>query len=78
VSMSVSTAAPLGSKRPCLRAIAGPDTRNHNPRVGGSRPSSGIAVCRGFWSMLADQQVFWGAACPPPVPNESLRTATDR
>jgi hypothetical protein len=25
----------------CLRAFAGADTRNHNPRVGGSSPSSG-------------------------------------
>jgi hypothetical protein len=32
--------------RPCLRAIVGWDIRNHNPRVGGSSPSSGMPACR--------------------------------
>jgi hypothetical protein len=32
----------LPPNRPSLWAMVGPDSRNHNPRVGGSSPSSGI------------------------------------
>jgi hypothetical protein len=48
VSTSVSTTPAIGPNCPCLRAIVGSDTRNHNPRVGGSSPSSGIGVLQGF------------------------------
>jgi hypothetical protein len=41
---SVSISGPKGTNRPCLRAMVGTDTRNHNPRVGGWGPSSGIVV----------------------------------
>lgn len=41
VSTFVSTAPAADPSRPCLRAIAGRDTRNHKPGVGGSSPSSG-------------------------------------
>lgn len=41
VSTSVSTTPTISPNRPCLRAIVGSDTRNHNPLVVGSRPSSG-------------------------------------
>jgi hypothetical protein len=44
VSTSVSISGPEGTNRPCLRPIVGTDRRNHNPRVGGSSPSSGIVV----------------------------------
>jgi hypothetical protein len=53
VSIFVSTAPAAGPNRPCLRAIGACYTRNHNPRVGGSSPSSGIAVCRAFLEILA-------------------------
>jgi hypothetical protein len=44
VSTSVSISRPETPDRLYLRAIVGSDTRNHNPRVGGSSPSSGMAV----------------------------------
>ena len=56
--------------------------RNHNPRVGGSSPSSGIAICRGFVWILAGRWVFSASACPHFVHTQcptnrygSLRTA---
>ncbi len=48
VSISVSTAPAAHANRPCLRAIGACYTRNHNPRVGGSSPSSGIGCLQGF------------------------------
>ena len=42
VSIFVSTGPLVGPNRPCLQAIIGSDTRNHNSLVVGSRPSSGI------------------------------------
>ena len=41
VSTFVSTVPGYDANRPCLRAIAGCDTRNHKPGVGGSSPSAG-------------------------------------
>jgi len=44
VSKFVSTFSRYSENRLYLRAIVVVDTRNHNPRVGGSSPSSGIAA----------------------------------
>jgi hypothetical protein len=41
VSIFVSTGPAADPNGLCLRAIVGSDTRNHNPRVAGSDPSSG-------------------------------------
>ena len=46
MSTFVSTCGFYGQNRPYLLAIPRGDMRNHNPRVGGSSPSSGIAL---FW-----------------------------
>jgi len=40
--------AVAGRESPVLRPVACGDTRNHNPRVGGSSPSSGIGVFAGI------------------------------
>jgi hypothetical protein len=51
VSISVSILPIPGPNRPCLRAIAGSDTRNHNPRVGVRVPPPALSkalLLRGF------------------------------
>ena len=64
VSISVSTAPVILPNRPCLRAIAGSHMRNHNPRVRGSSPSSGIRARPGN----GDISIFdfgYGIECVP-------------
>jgi hypothetical protein len=72
----LATASLKGQKTARTLAVAAGDGWNHNPRVGGSSPSSGIRFCRGFFvqsrSRLGQTEI---SRCGS-VSYECLRTST--